>query len=87
MAYPLQAVLFTTIAGSMSQEFRLAPPPTNLLSPLVELRDYYVQLVREYEIKLELARAQLSHVEALLCGWDEVAAPSPSSLPGVHAFV
>jgi hypothetical protein len=66
----------------MSQEFRLAPPPTNLLSPLVELRNYYVQLVQEYEIKLELARAQLSHVEALLCGWDEVAAPSPSSLPG-----
>lgn len=66
----------------MTREFRLVPPPTSLQSPLVELRDYYAQLVREHEIKLALAQEQLLHVEALLHAWEEVAAQSPSSLPG-----
>lgn len=71
--------MFTTIASSMTQQFHLAPPPSNLQSPLVELRDYYAQRVLEHQQKLALAQSQLSHVEALLGSWQEVTPPSNSS--------
>ncbi|TVP55567.1 MAG: hypothetical protein EA343_24900 [Nodularia sp. (in: Bacteria)] len=41
-------------------------PPEALLSPLLELRDYYARLVGEYESLYKQARSQLDHVEALL---------------------
>ncbi|WP_414562795.1 MULTISPECIES: hypothetical protein [unclassified Anabaena] len=41
-------------------------PPQTFLSPLLELRDYYARLVKEYEILYTEARSQLHHVDALL---------------------
>lgn len=47
----------------------LEPPPPVLIEPLLELRDYYVTLVEEYERLCTNARSQLAHVEALLSTW------------------
>ncbi|GAX34444.1 hypothetical protein [Nodularia sp. NIES-3585] len=41
-------------------------PPEALLSPLLELRDYYARLVGEYESLYSQARSRLDHVDALL---------------------
>ena len=56
----------------MSQHFQLKPPPDDLRTPLVKLKDHYVQQVIEYEKKLALALDKLAHVEALLEGWSSV---------------
>src|SRR4028118_652273 len=56
----------------MTQQFQLEPPPNDLRTPLVQLKDYYVQQVIEYETKLALAKEKLAHVEALLEGWSKV---------------
>ncbi|AHJ28055.1 hypothetical protein PN465_09800 [Nodularia spumigena CS-584] len=41
-------------------------PPEAFISPLLELRDYYASLVKEYESLYRQARSQLDHVDALL---------------------
>jgi hypothetical protein len=51
-------------------------PPSAFLTPLLELRDYYARLVKEYEILYSEARSQLHHVDALLSNWT-----SASDLP------
>ncbi len=56
----------------MTQQFQLEPPPDDLRTPLVQLKDHYVQQVIEYETKLALAKEKLAHVEALLEGWSKV---------------
>lgn len=48
---------------------RLEPPPDAFVRPLLELRDYYAQIVEEYERLYTQARSQLNHVEALLSTW------------------
>ncbi|MBW4617696.1 MAG: hypothetical protein KME21_31805, partial [Desmonostoc vinosum HA7617-LM4] len=47
----------------------LDPPPQNLVLPLLELRDYCVRQLEEYERLYNKARSQLDHVEALLSNW------------------
>ena len=56
----------------MTQQFQLEPPPDDLRTPLVQLKDHYVQQVIEYKTKLALAKEKLAHVEALLEGWSKV---------------
>ena len=56
----------------MTQQFQLQPPPDDLRTPLVQLKDHYVQQIIEYEKKLALALEKLAHVEALLEGWSSV---------------
>jgi hypothetical protein len=56
----------------MTQQFQLQPPPDDLRTPLVKLKDHYVQQIIEYEKKLALALDKLAHVEALLEGWSSV---------------
>lgn len=53
----------------MNNQLQLEPPPQNLISPLVELRDYYTRLVEEYETLYTQARSQLDRVEGLLSQW------------------
>ncbi|MHC5727813.1 MAG: hypothetical protein ACYTXY_27530, partial [Nostoc sp.] len=53
----------------MTQNGQLEPPVGIFLSPLLELRDYYVRLTEEYERLFVQARIQLDHVEALLSNW------------------
>ncbi|MEH1944092.1 MAG: hypothetical protein V7L01_28290 [Nostoc sp.] len=53
----------------MTQNGQLEPPPGTLVSPLLELRDYYARLTEEYERLFVQARSQLDHVEALLSNW------------------
>ncbi|MEH1928050.1 hypothetical protein [Nostoc sp.] len=53
----------------MTQNGQLEPPAGSFLSPLLELRDYYVRLTEEYERLFVQARIQLDHVEALLSNW------------------
>ena len=56
----------------MTQQFQLQPPPDDLRTPLVKLKDHYVQQIIEYEKKLALAKDKLAHVEALLEAWSSV---------------
>src|SRR3712207_5168739 len=56
----------------MTQPFQLSPPPDELRTPLVQLKDHYMQQVIEYEKKLAQALEKLAHVEALLEGWSSV---------------
>ena len=44
-------------------------PPEDFLAPLLELREYYARLVKEYETLYTQARSQLNHVDALLSNW------------------
>ena len=44
-------------------------PPEVFISPLLELRDYYARLVKEYETLYTQARSQLHHVDSLLSHW------------------
>lgn len=44
-------------------------PPEDFLAPLLELREYYARLVKEYETLYTQAREQLNHVDALLSNW------------------
>lgn len=53
----------------MTFNFQIEPPPENLHSPLLQMRDYYALLVEEYERKSNVARLQLARVEALLSDW------------------
>jgi hypothetical protein len=53
----------------MTLKGRLDAPPQTLLSPLLELRDHYAQITKEYERLYNEARSQLDHVEALLSSW------------------
>jgi len=53
----------------MKQQLQIEPPPQTLISPLLELRDYYARLVEEYETLYNQARSQLTNVEALLSTW------------------
>ncbi|AFY42801.1 hypothetical protein [Nostoc sp. PCC 7107] len=48
---------------------QLEPPPQTLISPLLELRDYYARLVEEYGTLYNQARSQLNNVEGLLSSW------------------
>ncbi|MBE9205273.1 hypothetical protein IQ244_01755 [Nostoc sp. LEGE 06077] len=48
---------------------QLEPPPQTLISPLLELRDYYARLVEEYGNLYNQARSQLNNVEGLLSSW------------------
>lgn len=47
----------------------VSAPPDVFLSPLLELRDYYARLVKEYESLYTQAQQQLHHVDALLSNW------------------
>lgn len=53
----------------MTFNFQIEPPPENLRSPLLQMRDYYALLAEEYERKSSAARLQLARVEALLSNW------------------
>lgn len=53
-------------------QFQLQPPPDDLRTPLVKLKDHYVQQIEEYLTRLALAKDKLAHVEALLEGWSSV---------------
>ncbi|MBD2388017.1 hypothetical protein [Cylindrospermum sp. FACHB-282] len=55
----------------MKPKGQLELPPDSFISPLLELRDYYVRLVEEHERLFIQARSQLEHVEALLSNWYE----------------
>jgi hypothetical protein len=52
----------------MNSPFPLEPPQKAIES-LFALRDYYAPLVEEYEKLYTLAKANLTHVEALLSNW------------------
>ncbi|MBD2565395.1 MULTISPECIES: hypothetical protein [Nostoc] len=52
----------------MNSPFPLSPPQKAIES-LLALRDYYAPLVEEYEKLYTLAKANLTHVEALLSNW------------------
>jgi hypothetical protein len=52
----------------MNSPFPLSPPQKAIES-LFALRDYYAPLVEEYEKLYTLAKANLTHVEALLSNW------------------
>ncbi|MHC5761842.1 hypothetical protein [Nostoc sp.] len=52
----------------MNSPFPLSPPQKAIES-LLALRDYYAPLVEEYEKLYSLAKANLTHVEALLSNW------------------
>ncbi|HEY9831286.1 MAG TPA: hypothetical protein V6D26_11955 [Stenomitos sp.] len=56
----------------MTRQFQLQPPPDDLRTPLVQLKDHYVQQIEEYLTMLALAKDKLAHVEALLEGWSSV---------------
>ncbi|MBD2527909.1 hypothetical protein [Nostoc sp. FACHB-133] len=47
----------------------LLEPPQKAIESLLALRDYYAPLVEEYEKLYSLAKANLTHVEALLSNW------------------
>ncbi|MBU7582699.1 MAG: hypothetical protein KAF91_07265 [Nostoc sp. TH1S01] len=53
----------------MKPQLQLEPPPQTLISPLLELRDYYARLVEEYGTLYNQARSQLNNVEGLLSSW------------------
>ena len=53
----------------MTVKGQLEPPPDTFRSPLLELRDYYARIVKEYERLYTEARSHLNHVEALLSNW------------------
>lgn len=53
----------------MTIKGQLDAPPQALLSPLLELRDHYAHITKEYERLYTEARSQLDHVEALLSSW------------------
>ncbi|MBD2439023.1 hypothetical protein [Nostoc sp. FACHB-110] len=53
----------------MKEQLQIAPPPQTLISPLLELREYYIQLVEEYDNLYKQARSQLTNVESLLSSW------------------
>ena len=44
-------------------------PPQKAIESLFALRDYYAPLVEKYENLYTLAKANLTHVEALLSNW------------------
>ena len=52
----------------MNSPFPLSPPQKAIES-LLALRDYYAPLVEDYEKLYSLAKANLTHVEALLSNW------------------
>ncbi|MCC5601871.1 hypothetical protein [Nostoc favosum] len=52
----------------MNSPFPLSPPQKAIES-LLALRDYYAPLAEEYEKLYTLAKANLTHVEALLSNW------------------
>ncbi|MBE9004852.1 hypothetical protein IQ259_07340 [Fortiea sp. LEGE XX443] len=56
----------------MKPQLQLEPPPQTLISPLLELRDYYARLVEEYENLYNQARSQLNNVEGLLSSWSSL---------------
>lgn len=58
-------------------------PPSAFLTPLLELRDHYARLVKEYEILYSEARSQLHHVDALLSNWTS-ASDLPDKLTAVQ---
>ncbi|MCC5634473.1 hypothetical protein LC593_01140 [Nostoc sp. CHAB 5844] len=56
----------------MKPQSQLEPPPQTLISPLLELRDYYARLVEEYGNLYNQARSQLNNVEGLLSSWSSI---------------
>ncbi|MDH6056251.1 hypothetical protein [Umezakia ovalisporum] len=44
-------------------------PPEAFLPPLLELREYYARLVKEYQSLYTQALSQLNHVDSLLSNW------------------
>lgn len=53
----------------MDSQLQLQTPPTNFLTTLLGLRDYYAPLVEKYEKLYTQALDNLNHVEALLANW------------------
>ncbi|MBD2450268.1 hypothetical protein H6G76_24525 [Nostoc sp. FACHB-152] len=53
----------------MKEQLQIEPPSQTLISPLLELRDYYAGLAQEYEKLYHQARSQLTNVESLLSSW------------------
>jgi hypothetical protein len=53
----------------MKEQLQIEPPSQTLISPLLELRDYYAGLAQEYETLYHQARSQLTNVESLLSSW------------------
>ncbi|AFY35819.1 hypothetical protein [Calothrix sp. PCC 7507] len=77
----------------MTLKGQIETPPETLISPLLELRDYYARITEEYERLYTQARSQLNHVEALLSNWSTsdtnhqisivgVTRETPTSIPG-----
>ncbi|MBE8992283.1 hypothetical protein [Nostoc sp. LEGE 12450] len=65
-------------------------PPQKAIESLFALRDYYAPLVEEYEKLYTLAKANLTHVEALLSNWplaEEVANEEFTSEKGKNFFL
>ncbi|MBD2511203.1 hypothetical protein H6G91_28795, partial [Nostoc muscorum FACHB-395] len=65
-------------------------PPQKAIESLLALRDYYAPLVEEYEKLYSLAKANLTHVEALLSNWsltEEVANEEFTSEKGKNFFL
>lgn len=65
-------------------------PPQKAIESLLALRDYYAPLVEEYEKLYSLAKANLTHVEALLSNWsltEEVANEEFTSEEGKNFFL
>jgi hypothetical protein len=56
----------------MKPQLQLEPPSHTLISPLLELRDYYARLVEEYGSLYNQARSQLNNVEGLLSSWSSL---------------
>ncbi|OCQ99118.1 hypothetical protein BCD64_24120 [Nostoc sp. MBR 210] len=56
----------------MKPQLQLEPPPQSLITPLLELRDYYARLVEEYGTLYNQARSQLDNVEGLLSSWSSL---------------
>ncbi|MEA5504989.1 hypothetical protein VB735_18135 [Halotia wernerae UHCC 0503] len=66
----------------MEDQPQLPSPPDAFLSPLLELRDYYVPLAEKYKKLYTEALTNLNHVEALLSSWGstkEVSEPVASN--------
>ncbi len=67
----------------MNLKGKLETPPETLISPLLELRDYYAQITEEYERLYTQARSQLNHVEALLSNWSTADTNNQLAIVGV----
>jgi hypothetical protein len=77
---------------NINSKGQIQPPPDVLITPLLELRNYYAGLAQEYQRRFIEARSQLDHVEALLSNWSydreqqfsQLEAANKTLVPGDH---